>query len=407
MSSADLTRRALSFGAQDSVTGWYELVRSDSTIKGSIQPQGASVGFLPCGSYSKYSHTLFTEYVVHEGDQIVDADLDVYELNTVTKWSWLDKFSHRVCEAVKQTYANRAATSGTWHTAADSLTTDPRSRHKIYLDTHLSVSPSIITCFDGADYPIKYLFTTALGLDLDCVVSIGKDAATSLLDYQQKTYAFIESVPITIYGLSPNEVESVEQSIRHVFTDHPIVAGRTIRSMQSVKHQPIDIGGRTLWSTTLTVRYKRANDEYVAADTLTYGSGGGAGTFTFPNIIHYKQTDANRDLFSDMPGRLGDYPFLLGAKSQTITLTCDLGVNPDAVTWLRAGDSIPWQIFKDIIGNGVTEASQVLTVAGEQHAVRLRSELDLSPDNHAVTLYFTEYNASPADSNYKTRSGIS
>jgi hypothetical protein len=161
MSSADLNRRELSFGAQDSITGWYAKVYTETTIKGSVQPKGSMMSILPCGSYASYPHTLFTEYVVHEGDQIVDVNLAVYELNTVALYSWLDMFSHRACEAVKQEYPNRDATSGSWHLDGGSLTTDPRSRHKIYLDTNLTpanINGDYITCFDGADYPIKYLF---------------------------------------------------------------------------------------------------------------------------------------------------------------------------------------------------------------------------------------------------------
>jgi hypothetical protein len=87
-------------------------------------------------------------------------------------------------------------------------------------------------------------------------------------------------------------------------------------------------------------------------------------------------------------------------------------MEPATCTWKRdqsgaKTDSLNWQVFKDIIGNGVTEPSQVLTVAGESHAVRLRSDLHLSPGNHTITLNFTEYNATPASTNYKTRSGIS
>jgi hypothetical protein len=87
MSSADLIRRELSFGDQDPITGWLRQVYIESTIKGSIQPKGSgAMRMLPVGSYSQYDHTLFTEYVVKEGDQIVDQNLEVYELNTEPKF---------------------------------------------------------------------------------------------------------------------------------------------------------------------------------------------------------------------------------------------------------------------------------------------------------------------------------
>jgi hypothetical protein len=419
MSSADVTRRELSFGAQDTITGWYTKVYTDTIIKGSMQPQGAAIAGLPCGFYAKYPHTFFTEYVVHEGDLIKDVYLVEYELHTVVPWMWLDQFSHYTCEAVKLEVPKRGATSGTWHTDADTLTTDPRSRHKIYLDTYLAVSPDIITCFDGADYPIKYLFDTALGVDVDCVVSIGKDNASSLLDYLHKIYGFIESVPITVYGLAANEVESVEQSIRHVFTDYPIVDGRTVRSIQSVKHAPIDLGAKNLlWSTTVTVKYLRANDEYLPTlPTLTWGSA--AGTFVFPNVINKVERYVNNDVYMDMPGRLGSYPQALGSKSLEVELTCDLDLNPDNLTWKRSA-AAPWQsgavksdvsnyqVFQDIIHEGAdSEAYQTLTLEWGSFKVRL-TDMQLGQDGvqSHLTLTFKEYNSTAANTAYKTRWGI-
>ena len=100
----------------------------------------------------------------------------------------------------------------------------------------------------------------------------------------------------------------------------------------------------------------------------------------------------------------------MGAKSDTITVVCDLDVGD----WKRPQgnssktDSVPWQVFKDIVGNGaVNQTAQVLTVAGESHAVRLSGEIELSGGNQLVTLHFTEYNPTPASTNYKTRHGIS
>ena len=259
MSSADLTRRALTFGAQDSTTGWFDRDYAESIIQGSIQPQGASLQNLPCGSYAKYPNTLFTPDVIHEGDQIEDAFGDIYEVNTVVRWSRLNEDSHAVCELIKKQLDQRDATSGSWHLDADSLTTDQRSRTKVWLDTYLSLLCTHVTQFDGADYPIKYLFNAELGVDADIVFSIGKEPSTPLLDYNHVAYAFNEAVTINLYAVNKtgvtatNLIEEAEQDIRDIATDHGIVEGRSIRNIKTTKHSPVDLGDRTyLWNTTIT-----------------------------------------------------------------------------------------------------------------------------------------------------------
>jgi hypothetical protein len=422
MSSASVTRRALSFGAQDSITGWFSKVYTDTTIKGSMQPQGASVSFLPCGNYAKYPHTFFTEYVVHEGDQIVDADLAVYELNTVVKWSWNNKFSHYQCEAVKQDYANRDATSGTWHLDSDSLTTDPRSRHKVYLDTYLTpanISGDYLTCFDGADYPSKYLFLATLGVDTDAVISIGKEAATPLLDYNHKAYAFVESALINIYAVNKvgitatNLVEQIEQEIRHVITDHPI---GSIRSIQATKHTPIDLGNKTyLWNTTVTIKYTRANDEYVPTlPSLTYSTiAGGPYTYIFPNVLKCTLPNINNDVFLQIPGRLGNIPQALGSESMELQLTCDLDMEHANLTWKRSQtgaktDVCNFQVFLDIMHSAAqSQPYMVLTLDWGSFNARLtRIDPAYDGENNHITLTFKEYNDTEANTNYKTRWGI-
>jgi hypothetical protein len=421
MTSADVTRRELSFGVQDGTTGWFRKLYAETTIKGSIQPQGSVMSLLPCGSYAKYPNTLFTEYVVHEGDQIIDADLDIYELNTVVKWSWLDMFSHRTCEAVKKQFDQRDATSGTWHLDSDALSTDPRSRHKVYLDAYLNPANIVgdyITCFDGADYPIKYLFNADLGVDTDLVISIGKEAATSRLDYLHKTYAFEETVPINLYAVNktgitaPNLIEQAEQEIRHAVTDNPTTLG-SIRSIQSTKHTPMDLGDKNyLWNTTVTIKYTRENDEYVPTlPTITYGATQ-ANTFIFPNVLKITLPNVNNDVFIQMPGRIGDYPQALGAESLEIQLTCDLDMEHTNLTWKRSQiaaktDYSNFQVFLDIMHNAaVNQTHQHLTLDWGVFDVRLIRMEPAYGGSNIITLTFKEYNATAGDPDYRHRWGI-
>jgi hypothetical protein len=423
LTSFSVTRRALSFGARDSVTGWYAPVYTDTVIKGSMQPKGSSVNTLPVGGYASYPHTFFTEYVVHEGDIIKDADLDIYVLNTVVKWSYGDKFSHYVCEAVKQEFDLRDATSGTWHLDSDSLTTDPRSRTKVYLDTYLTpgnINGNYITCFDGADYHIKYLFAATLGVDVDLVISIGEETTVTEDTIYDLPYKDIVAVPITLSAVNKtghtatNLIEQAEKEIQLVLDEHPFSFGSTTkRSLSSSKPSRVDLGNGTyLWQKVVTLKYERSNDDHVPTlPTITWGAA--AGTFIFPNIINKVERYVNNDVYMDMPGRLGSYPQALGSKSLEVELTCDLDMEHTNLTWKRSQtgaktDASNIQVFQDIIHEGAdSEAYQTLTLEWGSFKVRL-TDMQRGEDGSKghLTLTFVEYNSTAANTAYKTRWGI-
>jgi hypothetical protein len=426
MSSASVTRRALSFGAQDSITGWYAKVYTDTTIKGSMQPQGSAVSFLPCGNYAKYPHTFFTEYVVHEGDLIKDSYNIEFELNTVVSWSWLNKFSHYLCEAVQNTFDNRDATSGTWHLDSDSLTTDPRSRTKIYLDTYLTpanIDGDYITCFDGADYPIKYLFNAALGVDTDLVLSIGEESTVTEDTIYDLPYKDTVSIPITLYAVNKtgitatNLIEQAEREIQKVLVDHALSIGSTSkRSLSSSKPNRIDLGnGSYLWSKVVTIKYERSNDDHVPTKpSLTYSTiAGGPYTYIFPNVIKITYPNINNDLFMQIPGRLGNIPQSLGSESMEIQLTCDLDMEHTNLTWKRSQtgaktDAVNFQVFLDIMHSAAqTQPYMILTLDWGSFNARLtRMEPAIDGTKGHITLTFKEYNDTEANTNYKTRWGI-
>ena len=92
MTSASVTRRNLNVALR---------TYAETTIKGVIQPQGTNLNGLSIGNYAKYAHTFFTADVIYEGDQIEDANHDVYEVLNVQAYWWLDAFSHYVCELLK------------------------------------------------------------------------------------------------------------------------------------------------------------------------------------------------------------------------------------------------------------------------------------------------------------------
>jgi hypothetical protein len=282
-SSANVTLYTLSLVSADPVTGWYGREFSSGTIKMVIRPRGSSFMALGIGYYARYDVTGFTVSAVYEGDMIKDANNVYYLVKSVQEEWWLDTFSHYVCELVKSEFADQPTSSGTWHLDSESVKTDPRYRHKTYLDSYItdgnlkedngSTNVTWRSCFDGAPYPFSKIFLTK---NIDLVFSISKEDAKPRLNYEHYPYAFDETVSITVYAVNKsgitatNLIEQAEQEIRHVVTDHPL---GSIRSIESITHKPVDLGSTTLYSTTVKIKYTRINDDLVPTyPTVTYGS---------------------------------------------------------------------------------------------------------------------------------------
>jgi hypothetical protein len=426
---ADLTRRELQFGAQDPITGWYREYYTESTIEGSIQPKGANMAFLPCGSYARYDNTLFTEYVVHPGDEIVDQDLAVFKINTSQKWTWLDKFSHRTCEAIIQPFANRDATSGVWHMDSEAVKTDPRNRIKTCIDLYMDAShikkangitnAATITCFDGASYPITRLFLT---LDLDVVAVISRKPTTThytsvlynkTASTGHKPYAFQEQVQIDIYAVdktgitAANLTEQYEQEIRRIFTTYD--AYSTVRDLDVISPSLVDLGYGYMHHTAMMIKYKRPNDDYTPAyPTLTWGpSTSPTGTYVYPNSIDESCHGDTSDIWHHPFGSLGDITDNVGDTPLIIKIKSDLDIDSAGYTWLRPQtttpktDAMKWKIFLEMKHNGAansTEPYQTLTLSWGQFKVRLVS-WDINTEGDMTVLYttFKEYREDSAD----------
>lgn len=431
MASANLTRRALSLGNQDSTTGWYSPTYTETTIKGLIQPAGAVIAELPVGNYARYPHTLFTTYTVAVGDEIKDAFTDCYVVRSVDKWVYLDQFSHYQCQLEKRSpYAQRPTTSGTWHLDSASLKTDQRYRTKLWLDTYLEPSDLeldngttdavVKTMFSNPpEIPISQLFITKT---IDGVFSIDKQAAEPINAYDHSPYAFIETVPITCYAVdkagltATNLIEQMEQEIRHVCTDHPL---GSLRSIQSTGYRCTNIGGVKLWEATVTVRYIRANDDYTPSyPTITYGDSQ-ASTYTFPNVTDVRFNDPDTgDAYLLPPGRVGAITQILGMDNYEVTLTCDLTMENTSLTWKRPQtttpktDSIEEQVFKELKFAGKTDSDQVYQNLdlgyGSTIPVRLVSvNVDRSGDDAVLQVTFRRYSATDgASGNYSAWYGI-
>jgi len=285
----EVTYQPLTLGSADSITGWYATSYGSENIYMNISASGVTPVYTRMSYYGRYDYVGVTSALVYEGDKITDQNNVTYKILFVTDYpsERIDKFHYKICAMVRQDFDEQPTSSGTWHLDDAGATTDPRSRHKIYLDTYITpghirndednLDARHITCFDTPPYPLTKVFLTK---DQDLVFSIGKSSVEQLTAYNKQPYAFIESVPITLYAVNKTEVftsditatrviEQAEQEIREILADHPL---GSIRSIETVTNEPVNLGPAILFSTTVTIRYKRVNDEYTPTDVTTYGT---------------------------------------------------------------------------------------------------------------------------------------
>lgn len=432
MADASVTYYNLSLGSQDPTTGWPIPTYTElGDVEGSIQPRGFTF-FMPNlgASVARYPQTLFTADVISgRGDIVKDKFGDYYVITAFDRYAWFNQFGYYQAGVERRDFPAPTTSSGTWHLDSESLKTDPRYRHKTWLDTYLaagnmkldngSTNADIKTMFSDIPYfcPAEQLVITK---DYDGVMSIDKRSGKQLTTYNHYPYAFEETVPITLSAVdktgltATNLLEQMEQEIRHVCTDHPL---GSIRSIDGTEYKSTDIGGTRLWETTVTIRYKRANDDYTATyPTLTWGpSGSPTGTYYFPNCVDIQYSGMTTDAKSHPPSFVGDIKQPQGAGPLRIKIICDLDLDSATYTWKRPQTSTPktdgmkWQVFGDIDHNGgIDEAYQTLTLDWGSMKVRQFS-YDTYKRNESLMLevVYEEYtNTDQSGSSLATRWSI-
>lgn len=402
MTSFNVTRRALSLGTRDSITGWAAKSYTTTTIKGTFDPANIRMLNLPVGSFTGSGRPFLTANYVRAGDQIVHSVLGTFTLTSAKKVVVGDEFVYYACTAEEVfNPSDRASTSGTWHTDSESVKTDPKNRLKVWVDTYISYGAATDnTVFAGLDYPLEYEFT-----DLSTGVLCAIDVAPAAAEYtwNHYPYKFNETVNLHIYAMDTtsltavNILESYEQAIRKVATDHPI---GSIRKIESTKPEKTDVGGhKYLWSQTITIKYTRYNDDMSAGSgiTITWGpSTSATGTYTWPNITRFKLRDpSNGDVRMYIPSRSGDLLQILGARDYEIILESDTAMEPVLKTFKRPQastpktDTEPWQVFNEIKFDGETDSTRIYQTfnygGGSTIPVRI-TNVDIDNDLLVVTL---------------------
>jgi len=255
----DVTRRALTLGSQDSVTGWYARNFSESTIEMVILPRNAASLTVGMGLYPKYTLSGFTQDPVEVGDEIIDAAENYYEIKTVEEYYLCNSFLYRECELAKmQLHWDIPSSYGSAPTMQD-----PRQRGKTWMDTYLdadaltenddSTPVTFITCWANPPYPISKVLLSK-GVDLVYTVAVPDTEPLPL------GVGYIENTPIAIYTVDKTNILGeklrwkAENELRRIAREHPL---GSLRTVSRVREATQNLGSTTLYSVTLNLRYKR------------------------------------------------------------------------------------------------------------------------------------------------------
>jgi len=172
-----------------------------------------------------------------------------------------------------------------------------------------------------------------------------------------------------------------------------------------------------MYQTEFTLTYKRVSDTTPSYPSITWGpSASPTGTYIFPNAFDFSPSLTNKDAWNDIPAMSGDSVQPLGSKALEVSFTCDLDIEPDALTWKRTQtggktDATNWDIFTDLWHNeGIDQSYHTLKLAWATTGfqVRLVSAVPhyIGETSH-VRVTFREYRTTSADAlTYKQRLGI-
>jgi hypothetical protein len=273
------------------------------------------------------------------------------------------------------------------------------------------------TCFEDDKKAITRLL---LVKNLDVIAVISRGQTYTLYDSKRDPYAFNEKIKIEAFAINKstitasNVLEKYEQEIRRIFTVYD--AYQTVKDINTITPNASDLGSALLYHTTITINYKRINDDYTNSGvTVTWGpSATPTGTYTIPNITYVSPPIKTYISRLNSYGRMGNITQKGGIPDYAIKIRCDPTIESSALTWKRPQtsspktDILPWQVFFDIAFNGqLSETYQTLNLGwGGTLKVTLEEVTPQETDEGTVLeLLFFVYNSASATT-YKGFFGI-
>jgi hypothetical protein len=250
----NVTKRWLTLGTADSVTGWFAKHYSESTIEIILILKGSTPSLLPPGTYVRTDALGLTADPVEVGDEIETDVGEYYEVKTVRQHWIADSFHYNECNLTLLPFPN--LTGGTYTT---STVEDARYRNKVYLQTWLNNAalPNYIVAYGEPDYPLIRVFKDKA---VDLVYSLGEHTSDSIIDSDHYPIGYKEHVPITTLCIDKTNIEGTklmhqaETELRRVAETQPL---GSLRALTTRRPQTKTLGSTTLYSAEYIMEYQR------------------------------------------------------------------------------------------------------------------------------------------------------
>lgn len=264
MPTLDLTRRVLSLGARDTVTGWCKKVWTDTTIQGAILDKSSQIDNLRAGFWVRTDTLLITDDAVKEGDEIKTLASVYYEIKAVRPMYIGDGLDHYECDLHKipihydvdySTYA------GTF------LRDDARYRTRVYIQTWWTAAnaeddagnPLTVQCiYSSVPYPLTLELYD--GSTVDVLILLGKAKSTPLTGHDHAAFGYNEQVPITISAIdktgvtADKAVTQCETELRNLMEQYPT---GSVRTLDQTKETTEILGSNILYQIEYLLNYQR------------------------------------------------------------------------------------------------------------------------------------------------------
>lgn len=264
MVSLDLTRRALSLGTRDTVTGWCKKVWTETTIQGWIIEKSSQLQALKAGTWVRTDALLLTEDGIVEGDQVKTQGSVYYEVKAVRPMMNGDSLDHYECDLHREVVAydvDYSTYAGTF------LRDDARYRNKVYIQTYWVAANAeddagnalTVQCMYGH---VPYPLTLELynGSTNDVLILLGKAKTTPLIGHDHAAYGYSEQVPVTIAAIdktgitADKAVTQCEIELRRIMETYP---SGSVRTLDQTNESTEILGSNTLYQIDYLMNYTR------------------------------------------------------------------------------------------------------------------------------------------------------
>ena len=264
MPTLNMTRRVLSLGVRDTVTGWCKKTWTDTPIQAVVLDKSSQLQALAAGTWVRTDALLLTEDGIAEGDQVKTAANIYYDVKAVRPMMNADSLDHYECDLHREVIhfdVDYSMYSGTW------LRDDARYRTKVFIQTYWTAvnagddvgnALTVQSMYTSVPYPLtKELYD---GSTIDVLILLGKAKTSPLVGHDHAALGYKEQVPITIAAIDKTNVTAdkavsqCETELRRILETYPL---GSVRTLDQTRETTEILGSNTLYQIEYSLNYSR------------------------------------------------------------------------------------------------------------------------------------------------------